>query len=133
MAKSKYKQVFKIFVGHQIKVEDVLNKNFKEDPTGQIEVAALCEYQGNKLAILFVTSVEELAPKIIKDTERIRLFYGEPKKVQVDMNNVSINTIVSMVCTGKYLNVLCIASDIIKEEVSPETGISIPIIKKRIE
>lgn len=120
MAKiNKYKQVFKIFVGHQIKIEEVLNKNFKEDPTGQTTIANMCSYQGNKLAVLFVTFVEEIAPKIKKDTERVRLFYGEPKKVQVEMNNVSIDVIYNMTCTGKYLNVLCLASDLLipkKEE-----------------
>lgn len=107
------KSVFKIFVSHQAKIQEILNKNRSESE--DFEIGPSCSYPNNKIAILFKVSVEEPPKKPIGDSE-FKIFYGLPKKVQIDLNNHHIESIVSMHSTGNYLNVLCIAKDFEKTE-----------------
>lgn len=107
------KPVFKIFVSHQSKIEEILNKNRIESE--DFEIGPSCSYPNNKIAVLFKISVEEEPNKPTGESQ-IKIFYGSPKKVQIDLNNHHIESIVNMHSTGNYLNVICFAKEFVKKE-----------------
>lgn len=109
------KEVYKIFIAHQSSVQEVINKNNKEENGGPITVVSMAQYTNNKIAVLFISTVDEKPRKVIKGTLSTKIFYGAPKKVQIDLNLHKIKDIISFVSTGKYLNVLCLCEETSEE------------------
>lgn len=108
------KTVYKIFISHQNGVPEVLDKNHKISP---ITPLAMCSYQGNKVAILFSTLVDQ-KPLSVKDgaETKCELIYGSPKKCMVELNKYHVENIVGFTSTQKYINILFVGTRLNDED-----------------